>query len=244
MLTRIQDHKLNTKTRGGGWCSPNCYIGYLQCCGSASSWFLSGSDFHLMPIQIRILPLVLHLMENQNFVWIFLQQSQVSFFIFLSIVHCRCDNFFYSILTFFGKKYSLPLHLVEMNTDPATSGSAGPVCRSDSAKMCRFDRTWSATLLPVRSTKFCMQGRVRLLIDPPGSQTLTLHLSESQELAKVRVTLDLQTSLVCWCSTKRNPAFFFQSFAPNPDCLNLRYRLLPLHFRNESETEPNRIKLC
>ncbi len=68
----------------------------------------------LMPIQIRILPSFTLDGKSEICLDFFLQQSEVSFFIFL----CRCHNFFHSILKFFGKKFSLRLHLVELDTDP------------------------------------------------------------------------------------------------------------------------------
>jgi hypothetical protein len=63
--------------------------------------------FHLMPIQIRIVPHVLHMLANQKFI--------------ITFIRSRCQsvsNIWY--LKFSGKSIvliSLAVHLVEMNTD-------------------------------------------------------------------------------------------------------------------------------
>jgi hypothetical protein len=65
--------------------------------------------FHLMPIQIRIVPHVLHMMANQKFI--------------ITFIRSRCQsvsNILDSILNFLEKSIvliSLALHLVEMNTE-------------------------------------------------------------------------------------------------------------------------------
>ncbi len=72
--------------------------------------------FILMPIRIRILPQVLHMLENLNFFFYNWLQCQFTLFCLYHQCH-RCHNFLY-----FGQptlvKCSISLHWLEMDTDP------------------------------------------------------------------------------------------------------------------------------
>jgi hypothetical protein len=78
-----------------------------------------------MPIQIRILLQVLHMLVNQNFfTFIYSQHCQFTLFHLSHQRHCS-ENLHYfglSVLSFSGEKwYSLVLRLVVINTDPVGS---------------------------------------------------------------------------------------------------------------------------
>ncbi len=83
----------------------------------------------LMPIRIRILPQVLHLLENQISFYFCLQQCQFSLFL-VCVIGGIIFNILDRILKFAGKKNSLALHLVEKDRlcqiDADPTGSTTP----------------------------------------------------------------------------------------------------------------------
>jgi hypothetical protein len=74
-----------------------------------------------MPIQIRILPQVVQMLEHQKLLLAFIQssnQSQFTLFILLiSVKGLIIFGIWDIILKFFGEKHRLSLHLVDMDTD-------------------------------------------------------------------------------------------------------------------------------
>ncbi len=70
---------------------------------------------YILTIRIRILPRVLHMLENHN---IFLLTQFILFFFLFSVMGVIIFNILDSKLKFSENKFSLALHLTEMNTDP------------------------------------------------------------------------------------------------------------------------------
>jgi hypothetical protein len=76
----------------------------------------SGCDFSiLMPLRIKIPPQVLHMLENQEFIFCCSQQGQYQFTLFY--ISRQASSIFLTLLKFSGTKYSFSLHLIEMGTE-------------------------------------------------------------------------------------------------------------------------------
>jgi hypothetical protein len=155
-----------------------------QQCGGSGLYILMPIQFK---IRIRILPQVLQVLENPNKNFTFIHSSAtLSCFVFLiNVIGVIDSNTLDNILKFSGKKYSLALHLVEINTDPDPS----KICRSDRIRIHNTgNQHWGNSLQVV-------VNRLGRMCDPIQFNAIVLYIHLSLYRLKILIWLAAPTNL-------------------------------------------------